>query len=716
MAVSSDSSSGMLRRPIEVITPLGRDVFLLVGFSGQETLSRPFQFHLEMLVEKPKKIAFDEVLGRKATVQINLPGGKKRAFNGLVSRISQGESDFTFTTFRMELVPQIWLLSRRAQSRIFQHLSVPQIIREVLKPVPDLKVEYHLSGDFRPRDFCVQYRETDFNFFSRLLEEEGIYYFFRHADKDHTLVLANSPANHPELEPAKLLYENVEGVVADYDRIYDWEKFQEMRSGKLTLRDHCFERAHEALEGTAAGQTDVVVGRVQHKLKVGGNEGLEIYEYPGEFAQRFDGVQPGGTDRSGSDAEHIDRIPDDAKRTAHIRMQEETLPSIQIQGAGYCAALSAGFKFTKCNLPSKIEDGEYVVTSVSHSGHFSGYRSGGDGDFDYHNSFTCIPFALPYRPLRLTAKPIVHGTQTAVVVGPSGEEIFTDKYGRVKVQFHWDRQGKHDADSSCWLRVGTLWAGTKWGMIHIPRIGQEVLVDFLEGDPDQPIIVGSVYNSKMMPPYKLPDHKTQSGIKSRSTMNGGEDNFNELRFEDEKGSEDIYFHAEKDFHRVVEHDDDLKVGNDQTIEIKNNRTEVVKEGDETITIAKGNRIEEVSEGNETLTIGKGDRTVTVKQGSDTHAIKQGDRVVKIEMGKDDLKISMGDQKTKVDLGKIETEAMQSIEIKVGQSSIKLEQSGVTIKGMQVKIEGQIQTEIKGTMTTVKADAMLQAKGGVTMIG
>jgi type VI secretion system secreted protein VgrG len=250
----------------------------------------------------------------------------------------------------------------------------------------------------------------------------------------------------------------------------------------------------------------------------------------------------------------------------------------------------------------------------------------------------------------------------------------------VKVQFHWDRDGQNDANSSCWVRVATPWAGKQWGMIHLPRIGQEVVIDFLEGDPDNPIIVGSVYNADQMPPYKLPDHKTQSGLKTRSSLKGGDANFNELRFEDKKGSEDVYFHAEKDFHRVVEHDDDLKVGNDQTIEIKNNRTEKVKEGDEKVTIEKGNRTVQISMGNETLLI------------------------------------KMGDQSTKLDMGKSETEAMQSIELKVGQSSVKLDQTGVTIKGMLIQIEGQIQTQLKGMVTQINGSAMLQLQGGIIMIG
>jgi len=388
-------------------------------------------------------------------------------------------------------------------------------------------------------------------------------------------------------------------------------------------------------------------------------------------------------------------------------------------------------------------DGKYVLTSVSHSASLDSYRAGSQDEFRYTNQFTSQPLELPFRPARLTPKPVVQGTQTAVVVGPPGEEIWPDKYGRVKVQFRWDREGKNDAKSSCWVRVTTMWAGKQWGMVHIPRIGQEVVVAFEEGDPDQPLIVGSVYNFEQMPPYNLPDHKTQSGLKSRSSKQAGAANFNELRFEDKKDSEQIYVHAEKNFDGVIENNETRKVGfekkdnGDQTIEVFNNqvlkvgcskasdgsqtidvykdRTETVETGNETVTIKKGNRTVKVDTGNDTHTIKTGNRTVQLDKGNDTHQLKMGNRDVKIDLGNDALTIKMGNQTTKLKLGKSSTEAMQGIELKVGQSSIKIDQMGVTIKGMMVKIEGQIQTEVKGLMTTVQGSAMTTVKGAITMI-
>jgi type VI secretion system secreted protein VgrG len=675
-------------RPLEVSTPLGKDVLLLVGFTGNEAVSELFSFRLDLLAEKQTTVSFDQLLGQKITVSLRTAdGGKKRFFNGVCNRISQGEQNDDFIAYRMELVPQFWLLTKRTQSRTFQHVSVPDILKKVLDGVD---VAYELQGTFQPRDYCVQYRESDFNFASRLMEEEGIYYYFKHQDGSHKMVVANSPQSHADL--GKVIYETITGGNRPEDRVFDWEKSQELRSGKCTLWDHCFEMPHKHLEAEKTIQDSAQAGTVSHKLKVGGNDKLELYDYPGEYAQRFDGI-----DRSGGEQPaDVQKIFDDNKRTVEIRMQQEAAAGLVIHGAGNCRQFSSG---QKISLEKHFNaNGQYVLTSVLHRADMSNAYRSSQSEFVYQNTFTCIPAAVPFRPTRRAAKPFVNGTQTAVVVGPAGEEIFTDKYGRIKVQFHWDRQGKNDGDSSCWMRVGTPWAGKQWGSIHIPRIGQEVIVAFQEGDPDQPIVVGSVYNADMMPPYKLPDNKTQSGLKTRSTLKGSTDNFNELRFEDKKGTEDIYFHAEKDFHRVVEHDDDLKVGNNQTIEVKKDRTETVKEGNELVTINKGNR------------------TVVVDTGDDTHQIKKGNRDVKIDMGNDALTIKMGNQTTKLNLGKSETEAMQSIELKVGQSSIKIDQTGVTIKGMMVSVEGQVQTTVKGLMTQVTADAILQVKGGVTMIG
>jgi type VI secretion system secreted protein VgrG len=705
-------------RVFAVSTPLGADKLLLTGFAGEEGLSRLFSFRLDLLAELKTEVPFDKLLGQPVSLRLNLPGDKKRFFHGICVGVGQGESDFTFTQYHMEIVPSLWLLGRRVQSRIFQHKSVPDILKEVLK---GFDVTYEIQGTFHPREYCVQYRESDLDFASRLMEEEGIYYYFAHTEQSHKMIVANTPQSHRDLPGGKeVTYKSItyEGELTG-DSVHEWGKTQGLTPGKYTLWDHHFQLPDKHLETERPVTDGVSAGGHAHTLKVGDNGKLEIYDYPGRYALRFDGIDKGG----GEQPAELQKIFEENKRVAEIRMQAGAVAALAVRGSGSCRRLVAGHKFTVVTPPGDLPaksvkpEGAYVLTRVKHSAKGgSEFQSGGAGPFEYRAEFECIPAALPFRPPRTTPRPTVPGTQTAVVVGPSGEEIFTDKYGRVKVQFRWDREGKNDADSSCWARVGSIWAGKQWGAVHIPRIGQEVIVDFLEGDPDQPIIIGSVYNADQMPPYKLPDNKTQSGLKSRSTLKGTPENFNELRFEDKKGSEEVYFHAEKDFNRVVENNDTLKVGfdkkdkGDQTVEIFNNQQLTVGAGK--AQAADGSQTVEVFN-SQKVTVGSG--KFQASDGSQTLSVFK-DRTATIEMGNDSLTIKMGDQTTKLNLGKSETEALQSIELKVGQSSVKLDQMGVTIKGMMISIEGQIQTEVKGLMVQVTADALLQEKGAITMIG
>jgi type VI secretion system secreted protein VgrG len=676
------------RRPMQVTTPLGADKLLLVGLSGQEGLSQLFQFHLDMIAENETEVAFDKLLGQKVSVEVTLEEGGKRHFSGIVSRLSQGERDTMFTKYRMEVVPQFWLLTRKVQSRIFQHKNVPDILKELLK---GLDVEYQLQGPFHPRDFCVQYRESDFSFASRVMEEEGIYYFFKHTESGHTLVLANTPQGHPDVPgPSQVIYEEVQGGSRVDGRVFHWEKVQELRSGKYTLWDHSFEKPSSHLDAEKTIQDSVSVGQVNHKLKVGGNDQLEIYDYPGEYAQRFDGIDRGG----GEQPSEIEKIFEDNARTVGIRMQQEAVPSLVVRGSGACPQFVSGHKFT---LERHFNaDGPYVLTGVQHSASLSGdYRSGQSGACQYMNSFVCIPAGIPYRPLITTPKPTIHGTQTAVVVGPAGEEIFTDKYGRVKVQFRWDRQGKNDGDSSCWVRVGTPWAGKQWGIIHIPRIGQEVMVAFEEGDPDQPIIVGSVYNAEQMPPYTLPDNKTQSGVKSRSSLEGTPDNFNEIRFEDKKGEEQLYIHAEKNQDIEVENDETHWVGNDrkktidrdERVHVKRDRTETVDKN-EKITIGV-NRTEQVG-GNEFIAVSKNrtrqvanDETITI-DGKYTRTVA---KETELTVGKDRSQTIGGNDQLTVGKELLVTVA-DMITLQTGAASIVMKKNGdIQIKGKNITITG-----------------------------
>ncbi|MCL4806731.1 MAG: type VI secretion system tip protein VgrG [Thermoanaerobaculia bacterium] len=553
-------------RKVRVTTPVGEDVLFLKAFSGTEEVSRPFSFRVEMIAENKKKVAFDAMLGEKVTVHLLLADeATEHHFNGVCVRFAQAERDEEFTTYRADLVPEFQLLARKAQSRIFQRKNVPDILKEVMEGVT---VEWKLEGKYEKRDFCVQYRESDFNFCSRLMEEEGIFYFFRHEDGQHTMVVADSGAAFPDLPgESEITFEELSGGARDDNRIWAWERAQEARSVKYLLWDHCFELPHKHLEAEVPLLDTVQAGKETHKLKVKGSGTWEVYDWPGEYAQRFDGITKGG----GEQPEELQKIFQDNSRTVEIRMDEEATLAVVARGASNVKHLVAGHKLKlKRHFSS---DGEYVLASVTHRASFGAdYRAGKDALLTYQNVFTCFPSALPFRAKRTTPKPVVQGSQTAVVVGPKGEEIFTDKYGRVKVQFHWDRQGKNDEDSSCWLRVGQLAAGRRWGTSFWPRIGQEVIVDFLEGDPDQPIIVGTVYNADQMPPYlgQGPDSKHKndnkvSGFKSNTTKGG--QGYNEWRFDDTKDKQQVFLHAEKNMDVRVKNDSMENVGHDKHLTV-----------------------------------------------------------------------------------------------------------------------------------------------------
>lgn len=704
-------------QPIEVITPLGKDALFITSFDGEESLSRLFHFRLDMIAETKKEIAFDKVLGQKVTVRLNLIGGKQRFFNGICKRITQGGGDADFTTYYMELVPQFWLLTKKAQSRIFQQMSVPDILKKVLTGVD---ATYSLEGTFQPRNYCVQYRETDFNFASRLMEEEGIYYFFTHAADGHKMVIANTPPSHPAMPIASALtFERMFGEKWQEDRIATWQKQQELVTGQHTLWDHKFEMHGRNLEAKKTVPDSVQVGKVSHKIKAGNADSREVYDYPGDYAVRFDGINSGG----GEQAAEIKKILQDNERVVNIRSQQEAVLALTVHATSSCRNLVSGHKFTL--QKHGHGDGEYLLTTLQHKTKAPvDYRNAQAPPFQYLNTFTAIPFATPFRPQRVTPKPFVQGTQTAVVVGPAGEEIFCDKYGRVKVQFNWDRDGKFDAKSSCWIRVSTVWAGKGWGITHVPRIGHEVIVGFEEGDPDLPIIIGSVYNADHMPPGTLPKEKMVSGLRTNSTPGGG--GYNGMICNDTKGKEGVTIHAQYNMDTTVEHDqtttvhnnrtdvidvdDSETVNNNQTLTVAVNRTVTIGSNQET-KIGANHKVEVGSNedisigGNQTLKVG-GSQTMEV--GGNQKETIGGARNGNVG-GKDELAVG-GTQTIKV-TGAIKISSDASIELTVGGSGIKIEPAGITIKtDKKVSIEGTAAVEVKGTKITSAADAIHELKG------
>src|SRR6266481_3434029 len=699
-------------RRLAIQTPLGKDKLLLVGFNGHEGISQLFSLQVEVLAEIATEVAFDRLLGQKVTIAVEISTGKKRYFNGIVTRVTEGEQGSLFREYTLEVVPQFWLLTRTARSRIFQHITVPDILKKVFE---GLDVSYELRGTFYERDYCVQYRETDFNFACRLMEEEGIFYFFKHSDGSHQMVVANSPTSHEEVPIASnVIYETMEGGFREESRVHSWIKMQELRSGKYTLWDHSFELPHKHLEASKTTLESVSVGTITHKLNVANNQKLEIYDFPGEYAQRFDGVNASAGDQQSD----LQKIFEDNKRTVEIRMQEETVPAILIQGSSQCGQFTSGYKFT----PDRHfnANGTYVLTTVLHSCRQDNYRSTGAG-FSYDNSFTCLPIDLPFRPSRTAAKPSVPGTQTAVVVGPPDKELFTDKYGRVKVQFHWDREGKNDANSSCWIRVGQLWAGKRWGASFWPRIGQEVIVDFLEGDPDQPIIVGGVYNAEQMPPYlgdgldsKHKNDPNVNGIKSNTTLGGV--GFNEIRFDDTKDKEQVFMHAERNF-EVTTKKDSLARTFGNRHQIIGQEKDGSKTGDQLETVYHDKQIkvnhdhmEQIGNSMQLyiggIDGGTGDLDIVVdgekkeSVGKDDHLHVKGNRKEKIDS---DQSLTVGgSQQEKVGM-KHAVDAGQEIHLKGGMTVVIEAGMQLTLKGAGGLVDiGPTGVTIQGTMVMINS--------------
>jgi type VI secretion system secreted protein VgrG len=582
-------------RELEITTPLGVDVLLIRDMTVTEELGRLYTINVEL--NSLEDIDFLNLLGQNVTVRLDLPNGR-RFFNGYVGSISQSENEGQYAVYQASIHPWLWFLTRTADCRIFQDKTVPEIIKEIFDELGFTDVEDKLSAAYRTWEYCVQYRETDFNFVSRMMEQEGIYYFFKHEDGRHTLCLADGYNSH-ELIPdyKEIAFRPPDDVaVREEEYIYSWCVSKQCQPGAYALNEY------DCLRPKADLNVNSTIPRSHNKAD------YEIYDYPGEYVETGDG-----------------------NNYARIRIEELHTIFDKAQGQSDVRGLQCGGLFALVDYPRADQNKEYLVESVTHSIHADSYEaSGGEGTAST-NSFTVIDSKTPFRPARITPKPAVQGPQTAVVVGPSGDEIYTDEHGRVKLQFPWDRYGEANENSSRWVRVSQLWAGKTWGGIHIPRIGQEVIVEFLEGDPDRPIVTGRVYNGDQTPPYALPANKTQSGIKSRSSQGGGGGNFNEFRMEDKMGEEEVYIHAEKDQNNVVENDETTSVGhdrtedvgNDETISIGNNRKETVG-SDETITIGV-NRTEKVGS-NETISIGSS-RSVTIGSNkTETIAINKAETI------------------------------------------------------------------------------------------
>ncbi|MET0339620.1 MAG: type VI secretion system tip protein TssI/VgrG [Polyangiales bacterium] len=518
-----------------VKTPLPREALLLRRMEADEGLSRLFELRLDLLAKDV--LAPAAVLGETMSVQLECDDGKLRYFHGYVTELAtlpggRGRA----LHYRAVLRPFLWFLSRSRDCRIFQRKTASEIVRQVLRERGFSDVKVRLSAPEQRFEYRVQYRETDLDFVSRLLEQEGIYYYFEHEATKHTLVLADGPASHdpaPGYETVKYA-SHTHDAGRQHDRLDGWEVARRLETGAYVLDDYDFERPTAALRARLSPPGDPVMRK------------LEMYDYPGGYL-----------------------TTDVGERYARVRLEEQHAGRERFHATGTVRGLGAGATFRLAECPRAAENGSYLVIEARYRLELQGADATPESDpsiAPFRSALTLLKSDVPYRPARRTERPCIAGVQTAKVVGKgSGTDIWTDKHGRVKVQFPWDREGKSDENSSCWLRVAQVWAGSGWGTQHVPRIGQEVLVSFLEGDPDRPIVTGSVYNGSATPPFALPDKAMVSGVKTDSTPNAV--GYNELSFDDTKGKENIVLRAQRDLTAEVGRDASFTVTRDVTTQV-----------------------------------------------------------------------------------------------------------------------------------------------------
>jgi type VI secretion system secreted protein VgrG len=602
--------------------------FLVVQFKAVEELSKPFSVQLSLATEKD--IQLDAMIGKEGVLQVD--DGDGRCFHGIINEFRQAERKGRFYLYRVRLVPSLWLLSLRRDCRIFQNLSTPDIIKRVLTSANIFldRVIFRLRGSYAPREYCVQYRETDFHFISRLLEEEGIFYFFGHDPEKHLLIFGDdNEVCRPILGESTVPYHPSDGLVADEGFVNRFEPVRRLHTDKVTLTDYNYLKPSVDLTCNQTAKDGLALGN---------------FDCPGGFLNT-----------------------DLGNRRARIRLEEAAMLRHHAKGHGSCPRLTAGHFFTLTEHDRPELDGKYLLVQVRHRGQqpqvLGEHSADGHGSV-YGNDLVAVPAGIAFRPPRKCSKVRMTGIQSAIVMGPKSEEIYTDKYGRVKVKFYWDHASEDngakiaDEQRTCWIRVVQSAAGPGWGTLFLPRVGHEVIVDFLEGDPDRPIITGQVYHGDHRPPYDLPGEKTKSAIKTNSTPHGG--GFNEIRFEDKKDNEQLFMHAQKNFDLRVLNDRAGWIGHENHLMIIKDHLEQIG-GDQHLTVS----------GDRNVKVGG---TVCLESGSDLQTKVGGKHGVDAGM-EVYLKAGM----------KIIIEAGTQVSLKAGGSFVDIGPAGVTLQGAMVNI-------------------------------
>ncbi|NYT43210.1 type VI secretion system tip protein VgrG [Sphingomonas sp. R-74633] len=625
-------------------TPLGAGVLSLQRFEGTEQISVPYLFTL-VAGMGATWVDPQGLLGKSIDVTLSGSDGVARIFNGIAARVSQGSSQCV-----IEMRPWLWLLTLSRNHRIFQNLEVKDILAKVIGDYAGATMRSDLVLSYDKIEYCVQYGESDFDFVSRLLEAAGIAYYFEHKAGTHTLVLVDDPAKFPTCPNAATV------------------PWLALEAGNAWLTDMRVDDVLHEQTVVPAGYKAADYNFTTPATTLLGNVGTGVvYDYPGGFLLKADG----------------DAV---SKR----RGEELAALASMIRGTSPLRHLASGTTFTLSGHPAASLNAKYALFSVHHHAERRSYT----------NQFIAFPATVPFRPARVTPRPRIAGSQTAKVVGPDGKEIWTDEYGRIKVQFHWDREGKSDADSSCWVRVSQSWSGKSWGGFMLPRVGQEVVVSFLEGDPDRPLVTGCVYNGDNPVPYALPDNQSRSTIKSQSTPSAA--GFNELRFEDKAGEEEIFVQAQKDLN--------VTVLNSSTETVKQDRTVTVQEGNDAFTVSKGNWTTDVSTGNATHGV-KGNSAITI-QGNADETVK-GNWTRTVDGNGDDtvkgnLTINVTGNVTIKASGSVAIESGTGMTLKGGTSVAIEAGTALTLKGLSVEVTGSASGKFDG-------GGMLELKGGMVKL-
>ena len=624
-----------MARMIELTTPLGKDVLLFRSLRGREEMARPSEFDLTALSTNGD-VNPGDLLGKTVTVKLELRNSGYRYFNGYVTRFAQGSMVGRYYEYRMTVRSWLWFLTRTTDCRIFQEKTVPDIVKEVFADHPAVAAsEFNLVGKYAPREYCVQYRESDFDFVSRLMEEEGIYYYFDHQDGRHTMQVVDSDSGYKTLENKATIayYPPGRAIHIDEEHIQALTFRRNIQPGAVALQSFDFEKPKADL------------GVKSRLLQPHERADYEVFDWAGDS----DYIQ----------ADHGDHY-------VKLRVDELHADFERLDAECNVRDIVVGRLFTLKNAPRRDLEREYLIVGADYDLQNNTYESGGTQDeASYVCTMSLLQSSQQFRPARTTPRPTMGGPQTAVVTGPAGEEIYCDKHGRVKVQFHWDRYGKRDENSSCWMRVSQPWAGKDWGTVSIPRIGQEVIVDFLEGDPDQPLIIGRVYNGDNMPPYVLPGAAVVSGIKTKTHKGAG---YNEISADDTAGKEKITIHGQYDMNTTVEHDQTDTIKNDRTITVDGTHTETIKK-DTTISVTQGKEV------------------VTVNKDIDVTS----------------------------QTGHVYITAATEIKLKVGSSTLHMFSDGrIELSGVNIAIDGSSKVRTHGAEVTSEADSQHQTKGSIVI--